>query len=653
MSNIKVEYAKYLKSEETTYQELFEGFDTLYGITYSSSIKLIDEISSKFEHTEVIFGYKEVLDNNLCSLLAAQKVILNQLLEDSLLNSLYEKIKDGRLAMFLSNDIKSHEKIFVLKNKEGRTRVIVGSANLSYSAFKGLQRENIIVFDDQEAFDLYYDRYQKFKEEASSLIEEKIFVKVQKEGVEKVQEDAKYIPVISDMLINNIDLVIEEAEDNDTADFILTPSIEEAKKEFKGLKFKKPTKSCPALVFEKKMLEPFLKKYREDKKKQYKESRAFPKLILSGNKLTFHDREISLNPSKEDVEKEVQAYIDFYTGLDKYSYDKSEHLKDAKENYHLFACWYLATIFMPRLRYISNRNHHEVINFPVTGLLNGASNAGKSTFLKMMSRIMSGADIIPIQSKEFTSTKVEAYRHCYQGIPVNFDDLTKYAYKNHAEKIIKDDFYGINEKDLTYAAVACATNEVEGVKKEISKRALVCRIDIQLNDEEVQKVTHETKMKIANIKGALYGEYIRRMIPLVEDMILKMEDPDEVDYNPDIFLLSSSVFKEIIEEFTGETYDFVKEYTLADAKNPSRKGKKSIETFMLLWKNEKDNFIINKKENTLTYKSSSNEFREQLYNIAAELPAVLCARTTESTICVDLDKAEELFEIKFKKGFFK
>ena len=62
------------------------------------------------------------------------------------------------------------EKIYLLSAKDGRKRVIMGSANMSAAAFEGRQRENICYMDGDEAFDWYMECYQTLKEKSTDEI---------------------------------------------------------------------------------------------------------------------------------------------------------------------------------------------------------------------------------------------------------------------------------------------------------------------------------------------------------------------------------------------------------------------------------------------------------------------------------------------------
>lgn len=155
-STLKVVKAKFEESVSTEWTELFEGFDSLYAITFSSGIDFVNSVVGRFKHAEIIFGCEDVMGNELATIMAVQAKLVESLAKRKAAKILADKIAEGVLELYVSRDTKSHEKIFILHSEDGRSRVITGSANMSASAFCGLQRENIVCFDDENAFNYYF-----------------------------------------------------------------------------------------------------------------------------------------------------------------------------------------------------------------------------------------------------------------------------------------------------------------------------------------------------------------------------------------------------------------------------------------------------------------------------------------------------------------
>ncbi len=181
---LEVISCQYISNSRITWQDLFDGFDELYVITFSSGIDFTAKLLNKFEYAEIIYGCSDILNSQISTIIAAQRNIIETISKSKSVNLISTKVAEDQLRLFVSMDTNSHEKIFILKSKNGNTRVITGSANMSASAFNGLQREEILYFDDKEAFDYFMDRFEKFKSKCSN--------KIEKETIKAVISDKNY-----------------------------------------------------------------------------------------------------------------------------------------------------------------------------------------------------------------------------------------------------------------------------------------------------------------------------------------------------------------------------------------------------------------------------------------------------------------------------
>ena len=91
----------------------------------------------------------------------------------------------------------------------------------------------------------------------------------------------------------------------------------------------------------------------------------------------------------------------------------------------------------------SKRQLGTVTLFPVVGVIYGESNGGKSTFLKMLSKLMCNAKIPLNATSDVTAKNIENLKRGCEGVPLNIDDLDRTQFQNHVGKIIKDDEWGI------------------------------------------------------------------------------------------------------------------------------------------------------------------------------------------------------------------
>ena len=140
-------------AESCTWQELFSGFDTLHAITYSSGIDFVYQLIDLFEQAEILFGCAEVISYSLQEVMAYQCKMVERMRDTAskMKLDLVSRIENGSLRFFVARSVLSHEKLYLLSSQDGRKRVIMGSANLSRSAFGGYQRENICYVDGDAA----------------------------------------------------------------------------------------------------------------------------------------------------------------------------------------------------------------------------------------------------------------------------------------------------------------------------------------------------------------------------------------------------------------------------------------------------------------------------------------------------------------------
>lgn len=61
---------EFIEADTLSWSELFDGYDKMYAITYSSGIGFVCELLQKFTYTEIIFGCEEVMTYSLQEVMA-------------------------------------------------------------------------------------------------------------------------------------------------------------------------------------------------------------------------------------------------------------------------------------------------------------------------------------------------------------------------------------------------------------------------------------------------------------------------------------------------------------------------------------------------------------------------------------------------------
>jgi len=637
--------AVFTGSNKTDYEQLFQGFDELYAITFSSGVDFTSRILDMFNYAEIVYGCEGIISDNVSAIMATQIKILKKIVKSKAAKNMSQKMNEDKLKLYVSKDIKSHEKIFILKASDGRTRVITGSANLSYSAFGGIQRENIIVFDNYEAFTWYKQRFDDFKEVCADYVSEKVIMRMS-EDEDYIDENIEEVPIIQTINKKNI-LVIEEQNGNDESEIIA--DIKGLESEIKPI-LPKVSKEKGKIFLDGGFIKGFKRKYTERREIKIAKEKQLPKLHIDYERkeLSFNGKKIDINPAKENITADVNCFRKYMDGLNEFHGD----VEKSKKDYFAFMNWYFASLFIPYLRYVSVKNNYGVIPFPIIGIIYGDSNGGKSTFLKLLSKLMCGAKVPLNSSNDFTATNIEKLKCSCEGLPINIDDLAKLQYQTHFEKIIKDDEWGIQEHFINYPAVAITTNKIASLSADISKRAITCFIDTKIDKEAGAKNSKKTNESIGNATTAFYGEYVRIMLDEVETMVNNMKMGDD-NYFPDIFEVSSKTLTKIIEETVGEIPSYVSVLTYSDYFGDKNIGRNAINKILNAWHNEPKQFEINRKKNTLIYSYPENGRTYELKYIRDELPPALNAQLLSKCIVMDLEEAEKFFEIEFRKRLFR
>ena len=103
-----------------------------------------------FDTFECVFGYEGTL-REIRSILAFQKVVVGDTraaimgLKDERHIRILEKVHAGQAHFRVLRKAIAHAKLYLLSARDGRRRVVIGSANLSEQAFSGNQSETLVV----------------------------------------------------------------------------------------------------------------------------------------------------------------------------------------------------------------------------------------------------------------------------------------------------------------------------------------------------------------------------------------------------------------------------------------------------------------------------------------------------------------------------
>ena len=631
--------AEFIETQSLSWEELFDGFDKLYAITYSSGVDFVCKLLRKFDNAQIIFGSENVMSFTFQEITAYQSKMIERLKEKSSKNKtdLISRIDDGALKLFVARKQLSHEKIYILESTDGRKRVVMGSANMSNSAFSGSQRENICYMDGDRAFDWYLGCFEELKQNSSDNISAKALIVG--DSTENAETNIEELPISHTVKYNKV-LAIEpnvSRELGEEIQFVL--DVKSLAGKYAPLMPKTDKKG-------KIMLSPEIVKLTRrkiaDNLTQEKELRSeYPQLVINiqASTVTLNDNILDLNPSKEDVANDVSLFIEYMNGYERFHGD----VELMQERYFEFANWFFATPFMATMRNYAVMNNQVLLPYPVFGLVYGKSKAGKTSFLETLLKMMIGQKT-KIPAPDFTRSSIEGLRRTVKGAPIIVDDLTQSRFLAHAVETIKNDDFGVADRLMHYPAVIISANEdVKAVSPEIVRRTIICRVEAGLKNTEIMKSNTVRKVQ-RNVGTAFYREYLRRMLEIVPDLINDLKSED--DFAPDILESSSNIIFDIIGNCIAQMPFYVRKLNLEHYFGEKITGQYVIKAICNAWRINKKAFIVDKKTGQLRY--NTGDFHEA-NRIMKELPEDLEAHKSRDWIVMDLAQACEFFGINFKK----
>jgi hypothetical protein len=135
---LTVFHAQLLGREQTSWEELFDGFTTLKAITFSSSLAFLVRLVPRFEDAEIVFGAESILSKEHLALAQASQLVQGYGFRDALADqkalvdalmqllgqagrALLERVAAGTLRFRLLRHKPSHEKLYLLAGPKGHT----------------------------------------------------------------------------------------------------------------------------------------------------------------------------------------------------------------------------------------------------------------------------------------------------------------------------------------------------------------------------------------------------------------------------------------------------------------------------------------------------------------------------------------------------
>ncbi|MBI2171550.1 MAG: phospholipase D family protein [Chloroflexi bacterium] len=537
-TGLRVVSAGFLHEEQFNW-DLFHGYDCLRVLTYTASIGAIVRMLDRYSFTEFdcVFGCERTL-RDIKDILAFQKVAVGDTraaimgLKDERHAYVLGAVHEGRAHFRVLRKYIAHAKLYLLSNADGHTRVIVGSANLSESAFSGNQPETLVKFDDDEQAWHHYNRMlDGIIQSASDEIS------LPKERISNAEIEISETPVMAD---TSSTLVIEAPSPEEVE---LTAPFQVMRIE-KVLAVLGPRLSAaiPPILRGKQRITPDIKReisrIRLVKSAEEVDSRYFS-LDRTNRTALLSGERFPMEWSNEAVKAEGKLLLEYFKN---YEGAFEGNVARLQQDYFTLMSWLYFSPFICDMRSLALLQDSDVIRYPSFAIIFGKSNCGKTSLVDTLMTSMFGYTHT-VDKQSFTASHLRGLQQGYKRFPVVFDDIGRSAFNRHGRDMIKDEM--LPPVTECPGFVLSMNAEPQSFPDEVVKRSMMIYTTTALppHNEELRQ---RLQSKIQEMRRGLTGHLYRRYLSEIMDHLKDERLPE------DWLALSSGVLSGIISEATDE-----------------------------------------------------------------------------------------------------
>ena len=549
-TGLRVALARF-ESETKFSWDLFDGYDRIRILTYSAGVSAIVRLleNHSFRDFECVFGCETTL-HTLKDIIAFQQVAVGDTraaiknLSDERHAFILKRVREGQARFRVLRKRIAHAKLYLLENTEtAKTRVIIGSANLSETAFGGRQPETLVRFEDTAAWEHYLNMYETIRNEASDEIA------LPPERVETAAIKLHETPVLNPDAHST--LVIDGGEAAGDENKILhitvpSPTFSEQIERIEKIKgaippvvsnIIPPPRSGRQRISQQIRREIIREssRIREVQSQEDADHRQFS-IDKYGKTALLFGEPFSLQSDPDAARKDAELLVQYFNNYQN-TFEGGMGVERLQRDYFTLWSWLYFAPFMCDMRTIAGHSG-DIFRYPSFAIVYGKPSCGKSSLIDTLMTSMFGKPY-NIVKNSFTKTNLRNIQHAYKRFPAVFDDIGKSAIRNHGYDVIKD------ENPLRAEEYPCfvlsMNQELNAFPDEIVKRSLMIYTTTALPSYK-ESLRHELHMKIQDVRRGLstnlYREYLAQALNRFS------ENPHVEDW----LKFSSSILSEILSE---------------------------------------------------------------------------------------------------------
>lgn len=534
--------------------DLFLGYSRFRALTYSVSADMIFHLltTCHFDQWQIVFGSDKLVNAKMSEVMAAQVMVRAAMTDayfgiggdlDRRAVTLLGQIAEGKGEFRSLKDKVAHSKIYLLDG-QGKTRVIVGSANLSETAFSGRQAEIMVAYDNHEWM------YRQVERDFLNLYQvgtvDAPLVREQIHPAELDDVDVGEFLFPTEMAQQKPVAIYVPATQEDDPDKVrklgVVQETAENRLRIAAAGQLKPTKDGYVNLTPAKY-QGIVRRAAEAAPERQRV--PTPNLTYQDGQFIYNGRTHERPTLAEDVQQISRDAVHLIQYLENYAQFGSG-AETLQRGYFAIMSWLYFAPFMPRLKKAKEDQGPGDFGGKLVAILYGDPNCGKTDLVRLLLTSMFGSAKY-YGDADFTQAQVRGRSQEAGLFPLFYDDVGADRISGHKAtgvKIIKEmdqEWKGGDEYPCIIASLNSDTSELVG---EAHKRTLKVYTDCGLPLWDLKKTDQlrkESQMIHNRIGTSFYREYLYRM-----DQMLPTDGAAlaELDY----LALSSRLIMETLAE---------------------------------------------------------------------------------------------------------
>lgn len=524
-SGLRVARAQF-ESEAKFSWSLFDGYDRIRILTYSAGVSAIVRLlnNHEFSDFECVFGCESTL-RTLKDIMAFQQVAIGDTraaiknLSDERHAFILTRVREGQARFRVLRKQIAHAKLYLLENTmQGTSRALIGSANLSETAFGGRQSETLVCFDDDAAaWRHYLGMYETIRDRASDEIP------LPPERIESAAIEVQDVPVLRPDDVSTLVIDSEESEPEDQeGQHINVPAQIERIERMRAAIPSVVANLIPAPRNGRQQISPDIRRkiVRESSRirtVQAEEEADHRELAIDKDTktVTLLGEPFSLEADLAAARQDADLLVQFFSSYEG-TFEGGMGVERLQRDYFILWSWLYFSPFMCDMRTLAG-HQGDIFRFPSFAIVYGKPSCGKSSLIETLMTSMFGTPY-NIDKQEFTKAKLRAIQYAYKRFPAVFDDIGRAAIRSHGEDVIKDENPPLVSEYPCF--VLSMNQELKAFTDQIVKRSLMIYTTTALPSYK-EELRHDLHLKIQEVRRSLsthlYRAYLRRALDRFDD----------------------------------------------------------------------------------------------------------------------------------------